>query len=220
MRRAAVVAVTVLLAGLVTVVPAAAAPAPTAATDRLGVLALMKTGGPAAQRAAEAALCGTDAQFQEFLTTGQHTAREHDDRTAAAALMASAGPATKTAGTQALAGNIAQVREFLATGWKVPIEQDFQSHRADLHRGRPCCQGRCPYRAPATTTTWMVSWSRLSTRRASRTTGSGWSRSSPAAAPPPKRRPGSHSKAATWTFVSSWWSVSTSPARGTRKFWT
>src|SRR3712207_7162552 len=47
-------------------------------TDRLSVLALMKSGGPNVARAAEEALVGTDTELREFLAVGQHEARDQD----------------------------------------------------------------------------------------------------------------------------------------------
>ncbi|WP_329054150.1 ALF repeat-containing protein [Amycolatopsis sp. NBC_01488] len=84
--------------------------------DRAQAVGYLETGGPGVAEAAEAALLGTPADLQAFLTTGRDRAQATDERVLVSQAMSAGGPATKRAAQQALDGTQADIREFLAHG--------------------------------------------------------------------------------------------------------
>ncbi|MFJ7588308.1 polymorphic toxin-type HINT domain-containing protein [Streptomyces sp. NPDC097617] len=95
-------------------------------------MAFWKSGGPATQAAAGAALTGSDADIRAFLDKGRALAENLDDREAALQVVAEAGAGVRKAAEQALAGTPEQLDAFLKEGWKKPLEQDQRVEAARI----------------------------------------------------------------------------------------
>src|SRR5690242_17463077 len=102
-----VATVVALVAGMF-VGPASAGTEP-GPDGRARCVELMKVGGPAVSRAAEAALLGSDDDLREFLRAGYQEARDQDDRVRVEQFLSTGGSAVKEAGEAALAGSPAAV---------------------------------------------------------------------------------------------------------------
>lgn len=80
-------------------------------------------GGPGVKAAAEAALTGTEAELQAFLTAAEDI--EFQDKRVSAAQIASVGGAELLAAARtALAGTREELEIFLSWGWEAPMRQD------------------------------------------------------------------------------------------------
>ncbi|MGW4896671.1 ALF repeat-containing protein [Kitasatospora sp. NPDC004240] len=112
---------------------------------RIAILQLMNVGGPAVQKAGEAAFQSNDlAVFRAFLTTGQHVARAEDEnRAELRRILAdpSTGPGVREGAEKALTGTAAEVEHFLKVGIKNPAEHDDRVLLMQiLSRGGPAVQ--------------------------------------------------------------------------------
>ncbi|MFD7611822.1 polymorphic toxin-type HINT domain-containing protein [Streptomyces sp. NPDC059828] len=125
-----------LVAGLVSAAGPAAAddPAPPL-SDRVQVLELYKSGGPAVKSAAGAALTGSDEQLREYLATGQKIAEDLDLREAALTLVTDAGPGLSEAARKALDGTPEDLAAFMEDGWQEPLADDQRVEAARITEG-------------------------------------------------------------------------------------
>ncbi|MFF8965015.1 ALF repeat-containing protein [Streptomyces globisporus] len=80
-------------------------------------------GGPGVKAAAEAALTGTDAELQAFLTAADDIEIQ-DKRVSAAQIASVGGTELLTAARTALAGSREELEIFLSWGWEAPMRQD------------------------------------------------------------------------------------------------
>ncbi|MGW4646214.1 ALF repeat-containing protein [Kitasatospora sp. NPDC004289] len=84
--------------------------------DRVAVLTIMHSGGPAVKKAGSDALNGTVEDIRDFLKTGQYVARAEDEGRAELRRLLEdpkTGPAVRAAAAKALAGSAADVQAFL-----------------------------------------------------------------------------------------------------------
>ncbi|MGW6917018.1 ALF repeat-containing protein [Kitasatospora sp. NPDC054939] len=95
---------------------------------RVAIVQIMNGGGPAMQKAGEAAFRSDDlAVFRAFLTTGRHVARAEDENRAELRRILddpNTGPGVREGAQKALAGTAAEVEHFLKVGIKNPAEHD------------------------------------------------------------------------------------------------
>ncbi|MFC9944335.1 ALF repeat-containing protein, partial [Streptomyces pratensis] len=92
-------------------------------TDRGRVIDYWKEGGPGVKAAAEAALTGSDAELQAFLTAVDDLSFQ-DERVSAAQIASVGGSELLTAARDALTGTPEQLHDFLDDGWEDPLRQD------------------------------------------------------------------------------------------------
>lgn len=102
-------------------------PAPDPARDRTATLMAWRDGGEAVKAAAAAALIGTDADIQRFVTADWDLARAEDNRALVDRMLALSGTSLRQAGQRALAANNTQaIQTFLDTGWRTPSSIDMR----------------------------------------------------------------------------------------------
>ncbi|HLL65230.1 MAG TPA: glycohydrolase toxin TNT-related protein [Micromonosporaceae bacterium] len=92
---------------------------------RAAVASAWRNGGPVVRAAAEKALLGTDAEVNQFLSTGWEQRRRIDDRLAVNQMMAAGGPAVRSAAQRALnSADPGALVTFLNTGHRAPMQTD------------------------------------------------------------------------------------------------
>ncbi|MFC9947985.1 ALF repeat-containing protein, partial [Streptomyces pratensis] len=92
-------------------------------TDRGRVVDYWKEGGPGVKAAAEAALTGSDAELETFLTAADDLSVQ-DQRVSAAQIASVGGTELLTAARTALAGSPEDLAIFLNWGWEAPMKED------------------------------------------------------------------------------------------------
>jgi len=90
-----------------------------------------KEGGPGVKAAAEAALTGSDADVQAFLTVADDLALQ-DTRVNAAQLASVGGSELLTAARAALSGTREELEAFVSWGWEDPMRQDNRVRVAQI----------------------------------------------------------------------------------------
>jgi hypothetical protein len=122
---AAVVAVALVVQVAGSGVPAnAAGPEPTLEEIRELAVRHLVDGGPSVQRAAEAALLGSDDTLRAYYDSAAEAAEEADARAAAQVLAGMDGPATRSAALQALGKPANDLFTFVDGGWQTAWAAD------------------------------------------------------------------------------------------------
>ncbi|GAA2993935.1 hypothetical protein GCM10020229_03010 [Kitasatospora albolonga] len=95
--------------------------------DRVAVLTIMHSGGPAVKKAGSDALNGTAEDIRDFLKTGQYAARAEDEGRAELRRLLEdpkTGPTVRAGAAKALAGSAADVQKFLTKDLASAAEAD------------------------------------------------------------------------------------------------
>ncbi|MFG1870234.1 polymorphic toxin-type HINT domain-containing protein [Micromonospora arborensis] len=118
-------AVMSVVLGLGSAVPAHAEDLPVPPPDRDAVVQAWRMGGPLVREAAEAALVGSDADVEAFLSAGWVQKSKIDERLSVNRMVAGGGVAVQTAGQAALgSSDPAAISTFLESGWQAPTNVD------------------------------------------------------------------------------------------------
>ncbi|MFJ7899162.1 polymorphic toxin-type HINT domain-containing protein [Streptomyces sp. NPDC096198] len=100
--------------------------------NRADVLEAWRYGGPGVQRAAAAALTGSDEDVQRFMSQDLPVIWEEDLRVQVAQVMAIGGPGVRAAANTALNGGAAQLKDFLNSGFEAPYDEDLRVQVAQI----------------------------------------------------------------------------------------